>query len=147
MGSLSGTARREMIIVAIGWSVGWLLLLRNARSLDLNNRSNLSPCAGCRHEKVSTQFMASVSFVTVSVCFTGAIGFVGLVIPHFSRKLMGPKSTDMYLTAPIIGGILWLCAIPSHVRSSCQASYQLRRHGHNRCTCIYLHSNEKSTHD
>lgn len=107
MGSLSGTAWREMIIVAIGWSVGWLLLLRNTRSLDLNQLGQISAHAlGVDMRKFRLSLMASVSLlVTVSVCFTGAIGFVGLVIPHFSRKLMGPKSTDMYLTAPIIGGI------------------------------------------
>ena len=112
MGSLSGTAWREMLIVAIGWLIGWLLLFRNARSLDLNQLGQISAHAlGVDMRKFRLHLMASVSLlVTVSVCFTGAIGFVGLVIPHFSRKMMGPKSADMYLTAPIIGGIfLVLC--------------------------------------
>ena len=43
-----------------------------------------------------------------SVCISGSIGWVGLVIPHFSRMIVGPDNTKLIPTSALIGGIFLL---------------------------------------
>ncbi len=43
-----------------------------------------------------------------SVCISGTIGWVGLVIPHFARMCVGPNNTKLIPTAGLMGGIFLL---------------------------------------
>jgi iron complex transport system permease protein len=44
------------------------------------------------------------SLVTAAaVCFSGIIGFVGLVIPHIARKIVGPDHRVLLPAAGLIG--------------------------------------------
>ena len=43
-----------------------------------------------------------------SVCLSGTIGWVGLVIPHFARMIVGPNNTKLLPTAGLMGGIFLL---------------------------------------
>jgi iron complex transport system permease protein len=46
--------------------------------------------------------LATASFVSVA----GVIGFVGLMVPHLARGLVGPLHTKLLPTAALIGAIL-----------------------------------------
>jgi len=46
----------------------------------------------------------------VCVSIGGSIGFVGLVIPHISRLIMGPAHKRLLTTSLLLGGVfLMLC--------------------------------------
>ncbi|OXE28961.1 iron ABC transporter permease, partial [Vibrio parahaemolyticus] len=46
--------------------------------------------------------------VTVSIC--GAIGFIGLVIPHLGRMLAGPDHRTLLPISALLGALLLTCA-------------------------------------
>lgn len=48
--------------------------------------------------------------VGISVAFTGIIGFVGLVVPHLVRMLVGPSHQRVLPLSALLGGLLLLAA-------------------------------------
>lgn len=57
--------------------------------------------------RLKLQTLCTVALVTaVCVCFTGIVGFVGLVIPHICRMLFGENLRYLYLLAPLAGALL-----------------------------------------
>lgn len=59
-----------------------------------------------------------------SVCISGTIGWVGLVIPHFSRMLVGPNNQRL-LPLSVILGALFLLVIDTISRASMSAEIPL----------------------
>ena len=55
---------------------------------------------------------AVVAFATLltasSVCIAGTIGWVGLVIPHFGRMIVGPNNTRLMPTVCLLGALFML---------------------------------------
>ena len=45
----------------------------------------------------------------VAVAATGAIGFVGLVVPHLGRRLVGASHRRLLPTCALLGGLLLIC--------------------------------------
>ncbi|UVI31027.1 FecCD family ABC transporter permease [Paenibacillus spongiae] len=50
--------------------------------------------------------LISVALAGSAVAFAGGIGFVGLIAPHISRKLVGRSFGGLILVAGIIGGLM-----------------------------------------
>lgn len=50
--------------------------------------------------------LLSVALAAVSVSVAGTIGFVGLVAPHISRRLVGPSHEGLILITALFGGVL-----------------------------------------
>ncbi len=48
--------------------------------------------------------------VGVSVAFTGMIGFVGLVVPHLNRLMLGPDHRTLIPACALLGAVLMLLA-------------------------------------
>ena len=59
-----------------------------------------------------------------SVCISGTIGWVGLVIPHFSRMLVGPNNQRLLPLAVVLGA-LFLLSIDTISRASMSAEIPL----------------------
>ena len=59
-----------------------------------------------------------------SVCISGTIGWVGLVIPHFSRMLVGPNNQRL-LPLAIVLGAFFLLAVDTISRASMSAEIPL----------------------
>lgn len=58
--------------------------------------------------KVKLILMICVSaIIGVSVAFSGTIGFVGLIVPHMMRKIVGPNHGKLMM-ASIFGGAIFL---------------------------------------
>ncbi len=49
--------------------------------------------------------IASLAVASV-ISFSGLIGFVGLVVPHITRKLVGAELKYQLTAAPLVGAIL-----------------------------------------
>jgi len=55
--------------------------------------------------------MMLVSFITASViCFTGTIGFIGLVSPHIARMVIGGDHRFLLPASALMGALLLLGA-------------------------------------
>lgn len=87
-----------VILVLISWWIDIMSLGEGeAKTLGANTRIIRNIAVAC-----STLLTAS------SVCLCGTIGWVGLVIPHFGRMLVGPNNTKLIPTAALIGGLFML---------------------------------------
>lgn len=61
---------------------------------------------GINVEKVKRNLLILASFITAAaVCFSGTIGFVGLIIPHITRILVGPDHRILIPASALLGGI------------------------------------------
>jgi iron complex transport system permease protein len=66
---------------------------------------------GVEVEKVKLLLLICTALVTaIAVAFTGIIGFVGLIIPHVMRKLVGPDHRILLPTSALFGGIFLIWA-------------------------------------
>ena len=55
--------------------------------------------------------LSAAALVTaIAVAFTGIIGFVGLIIPHVMRKIVGPDHRILIPTSALFGGIFIIWA-------------------------------------
>ncbi|MEO1289739.1 MAG: iron chelate uptake ABC transporter family permease subunit, partial [Chloroflexota bacterium] len=52
----------------------------------------------------------SVALAAIAVSVSGTIGFVGLVAPHISRRLVGPTHEGLVPISALFGGVLLMFA-------------------------------------
>ena len=106
LGSLAGTAKPDLLPllgpVLVG--TGVLLALRwrmNVMSLPEEEARALGLATG----PLRIAIVAAATLVTAaSVAAAGIIGWVGLVVPHLARFLVGPDFSRLLPTAAILGG-------------------------------------------
>lgn len=119
-----------------------LLLILGASAL-FSRELNLFLCGeelamsrGVHAEKLRRLLFLAVSLaVGLNVAICGPIGFVGLIVPHICRSLVGAEHSRLYKAAPLFGGgfmvlcdtaarTLWAPAeIPAGVLTSCTGSF------------------------
>ena len=86
------------VLVGLSWRINVLSLgEQEARSLGVNVPLLRGICIVC-----STVLTAG------AVCVSGTIGWVGLVIPHFGRMIVGSDNRTLLPAAMLIGGIFML---------------------------------------
>ena len=91
MGSLSGTRMKTVGFAAVCMAVGLipLLLLRWRMNL-LTLSANEARAMGVHTDRLRLAVILSATVLTASaVSVSGMIGWVGLVIPHLSRRIVG----------------------------------------------------------
>ena len=54
--------------------------------------------------------LLSVALAASAVAAAGTLGFVGLVAPHITRRLVGPKHEGLLPATALLGGLLVLLA-------------------------------------
>ena len=94
LGIIINATNRIMIIVLIVISIGLVVFLyRYHRELDIISQGTETAAGlGIDIQKFSlVVFFSSALLVGLTVSIVGAIGFVGLIIPHVSKLLFGPK--------------------------------------------------------
>ena len=96
---------------------GWLLILLplafvSARSLNaLNLGDEIAQGFGVRVERQRAVLLViSVGLASAAVAIAGTIGFVGLVAPHITRRLVGPAHEGMLPITALFGGALLVLA-------------------------------------
>jgi len=108
LGSLNGSLWNEVLIVAVitvAGLVAALLLSRRYDLLALGERN-------ARHLGVNVEALRIGSIILVAlltgvaVAFCGIIAFVGLVIPHLIRMIIGPGHRYLILASAVGGGAL-----------------------------------------
>ncbi len=112
LGSLGGSLWSQVAIVASVAAVGVLLSFTLARRYDLLSLGERN----ARHLGVNVEQLRLVSIVLVAlltgvaVAFTGIIAFVGLVVPHIIRMVIGPAHRGLILASAVGGGALLVLA-------------------------------------
>jgi iron complex transport system permease protein len=109
MGSLTASSWEQVIIVLPGIIAGIIVVYFYSRDLNLMLLGEES----ARHMGVDTDRLKKVmlftgSFITgLSVSVSGIIGFVGLIVPHAIRMLVGSDNRAV-LPFSVLGGIIFL---------------------------------------
>jgi iron complex transport system permease protein len=109
MGSLAMRGWAYPAIVAPYVALGFLVLLANAKALNLFAIGERQAAhLGVHVERTKIVVLVTSSMLTAaSVSVAGVIGFVGLIVPHLVRLLVGP---DYRLLLPLsaLGGAIYV---------------------------------------
>jgi iron complex transport system permease protein len=117
MGSIANHSMDDFWLLLPGTLAGWLLLVGCGRSLDaLTLGEETAQSLGINLQRLRWRiFLAVALAVGSSVAITGAIGFIGLVVPHLLRPLVGFQPGRL-LTASAMGGAILLLVADIGVR-------------------------------
>lgn len=112
MGSLGRSSWDKVWIVTAVVAICFPYLL--LKSWDINAMGagdETAKSLGVNVESTRIVCMILVSLVTASViCFTGTIGFIGLVSPHITRMVIGGDHRFLLPASALVGGLLLLGA-------------------------------------
>ena len=110
MGSFQGRGFEHIELMLPYMAVGCALVLLLARELDiLGLGSEQAAQVGVSVGRARIGLLVGAGVLTAAaVSVSGIIGFVGLVVPHLVRMLIGPDSRPLLLFSALGGGILLL---------------------------------------
>ncbi|HSO36449.1 MAG TPA: iron ABC transporter permease [Labilithrix sp.] len=116
MGFLDVPSRASLVALAIYGAIGTGILLYDAARLNvLSLGDDAAAHLGVRVRAVEVRTMLASSLVVGAiVSVTGLIGFVGLIVPHALRRLLGPDTRILMPASLALGGAaLVLCDLVS----------------------------------
>jgi iron complex transport system permease protein len=111
-GSLAGADWQSLVVGLPVILVGSLLIMARARSLNgllLGDDTALHLGLDVRRERAVLLALASL-VTAAAVALAGLIGFVGLVVPHVIRLLVGPNARLVLPLSAIFGGAFLVLA-------------------------------------
>ncbi len=112
MGSLADRSLDHVALALPFMVVGWGLVLATARGLDaLTLGEDTAASLGIPLRRLRLLVIGgTAAAVGASVAVAGAIGFVGLVVPHLLRPLVGHRPGRLLLASGLGGAALTLAA-------------------------------------
>jgi cobalamin transport system permease protein len=119
LGSLSGAGSNLLILIsAVLVLIGFSISMYLARDLDaMSSGEEDAIHLGIPVERVKQLlFFSSSLLVGASVSLAGSIGFVGLIIPHVLRLIVGPSHRKL-IPASAIGGAFFLILMDVFART------------------------------
>ncbi len=108
LGSLAGATWKGILISLPFMAIALVVLPCLARRLDVLAIGEAEAWhLGIDANKTRYMIIIFVALaVGASIAFTGMIGFVGLVVPHLLRLVIGPAHRLLLLSSALLGGIL-----------------------------------------
>jgi iron complex transport system permease protein len=83
------------------------LLLKSEDLNVINTGDDVAQSLGANVERTRIILLVVASLLTATtICFTGTIGFIGLVAPHISRMILGGDNRFVVPAAGLIGALL-----------------------------------------
>lgn len=124
MGSLTGIKMTDLLFVIIPFVIGIVPIYIFRFNLNILSVGDTQAKAlGLNVEKYRMIFIVSASLLTsAAVSLSGLVGWIGLVIPHIARLLVGPDHRRMLPLSAVLGGI-YLLLIDDIAR--CITSYEI----------------------
>lgn len=112
LGSLSGVRWPDVFLAMPVAFAGFLICMFHARALDaFTFGSDSAASLGIPVRRVRILLLGLTALMTATmVSIVGSIGFVGLVIPHAARFLVGPGHGRLLPTTALIGAIFMVLA-------------------------------------
>lgn len=118
LGDLSGGSADATIVAGIVAIVGTILLLLNARSLNLlmlGERDAFDLGVEVSRVRLAVFVVASL-LIGTSVASSGSVGYVGLVVPHMVRLGFG-SDNRLVIPASALGGALFVIVADTVART------------------------------
>ncbi|KAF5078052.1 Hemin transport system permease protein HmuU [anaerobic digester metagenome] len=111
-GSLGRSTWETVTVAAVLIGCTFPLFLISARSLNtLAAGDEAAKSLGVPVERLRIGGMAGASLLTAGViCFTGTIGFIGLVAPHITRMVLGGDHRFLLPGTAVVGALVLLGA-------------------------------------
>ncbi|WP_206669892.1 FecCD family ABC transporter permease [Paenibacillus luteus] len=111
-GSVAGASWNELALVAPWYVIGIALSISLARSITiLNLGEEIARGVGQRTTLIKLLSMLAVLLLAgLSVILVGPIGFVGLIVPHIMRFMVGVDYRYIIPASALYGGIFMLIA-------------------------------------
>ncbi|MEO0730094.1 MAG: iron ABC transporter permease [Pseudomonadota bacterium] len=117
LGSLTDRSMQHVWLAAPFMLVGWVCLFATARTLDaLTLGADVAQTLGSNVRRAQTLVVGGAAVaVGAATAVAGVIGFVGLVVPHLLRPLVGSQPARL-LPASALGGAALVLAADIAVR-------------------------------
>ena len=111
-GSLSSVILNDIMWMICPLIVGFIMLIKISSKLDaLTFGDDTAVSLGINMKKLRWQILTGVSLVIGSIIpVTGMIGFIGLVVPHILRPIIGYQPSKLIIPSAIFGAIVLLGA-------------------------------------
>ncbi len=112
MGSLSGIAARDLLLLGPAALLGVTVCLFYSRDLNIMATGERAAATlGINTVRLRWILLITCSLMTgLCVSVSGIIGFIGLIIPHLLRHIVGPDNRALIVLSFLGGGLLLLCA-------------------------------------
>lgn len=112
LGNLSGVRWPDVVLAAPVAVVGFLVCLWFARAMDAFSFGVSSAASlGIAVRRVQIMLIGAVTLMTATmVSLVGSIGFVGLVIPHAMRFVVGPRHARLVPASALAGAVFLILA-------------------------------------
>ncbi len=126
MGSLASIGWVDILVLALPVTMGGLLIWGLRFRINVLSFGDEDARAlGVHVERTRWLILVAVALISAAVVAVGGIiGWIGLVIPHFARALVGP-SHDALLPASAVLGALYLLLIDDIARTATAAEIPL----------------------
>ncbi|WP_368661579.1 FecCD family ABC transporter permease [Streptomyces sp. NA04227] len=107
MGSFGAATWGQLPVVAVSVLLGLAVLYRCSRALDVMALGDETAASlGIDPDRHRRALLVLVSLMTgVMVAVSGAISFVGLVMPHLVRMVVGATHARVLAVAPLVGAV------------------------------------------
>ena len=112
VGSLKGVRLEELILPAVLIFAAFLGSIAIGHSLGTLCLGDAAAAAlGVRVKALRLTALAlAAACAAAVVSFAGLLGFVGLMVPHISRALVGPRPRKLLIASALVGGVLVVLA-------------------------------------
>lgn len=110
MGSFSSIILKDLLIILPPMIIGFFLLLTQFHKLNaLSFGDDEARALGVNTKRTRLVVIVGATLLTAtSVSIAGVIGFVGLIVPHITRAIVGPNFRSLFLSSSIIGAAFLL---------------------------------------
>ncbi len=112
LGSLKDRSMADLAVAAPLMAVGWVLLLLTGRGLDaLALGPDVAASLGIDARRLAMLAVGGTALsVGAATAVAGSIGFVGLVVPHLLRPLVGAEPRRLLLPSALGGALALVLA-------------------------------------
>ncbi|WP_176218201.1 FecCD family ABC transporter permease [Saccharomonospora piscinae] len=123
LGSVSAATMNHLLLPAVALVIAGLFALLRARSLNaLLVGDDAAKSLGIHVDRLRSSVLVAAALLTGAVvAVSGGIGFVGLIIPHIARIVVGSDHRRM-LPVAVLGGAVFLAACDLLARTAAAPS-------------------------
>ncbi|MCG4580727.1 FecCD family ABC transporter permease [Clostridium cochlearium] len=109
MGSLASATWKQVISLFLFVIIGFILIIIYSRDLNLMLMGDETACSLGIEVNFVKKFLLIVSSIIIASCVSvsGVIGFVGLIVPHITRMIVGPNH-KVLIPFSTLGGAIFM---------------------------------------
>ncbi|OFI06681.1 hemin transport system permease protein HmuU [Clostridium acetireducens DSM 10703] len=112
LGNLSAKSIKEVIMLIVFSTIGILICFRYSREINIMTLGRKEAIiVGVDYDKTNKILLINCSIITaICVSLCGIIGFIGIIVPHLIRILVGADNRKVIPLSSLLGAILLLSA-------------------------------------